>query len=98
MIAILAKEIEAKEAFFPTILPNILRAMLDGMKKFEKYTKKFNNDALNTDAKEFQENFENWVIDYIRRFMISMKNLSEVKNLKKLISPNDLIEIDYTSG
>ncbi len=53
MLAIISKEIENKEKFYPKVLPNILRAMIDGMRKFEKYSEKFKSDNLNADAKEF---------------------------------------------
>ncbi|EGR34205.1 small GTP-binding protein, putative [Ichthyophthirius multifiliis] len=98
MLAVIAREIQSKEIYYPKILPNILRAMMDGMKKFEKYTEKFKSDQLNADAKQFQENFENWVIDYLNRFMTFMKNLPEIKNIKKILSPNELIEVDFETG
>ncbi len=51
MLSIISREIENKENFYPKILPVILRAMIDGMRKFEKYSEKYKSESLNADAK-----------------------------------------------
>jgi hypothetical protein len=30
--------------------------------------------------------------------MAAIKNLPEIKNLKKILSPNDLMEVDFDNG
>ncbi|KAL4480130.1 hypothetical protein ABPG74_020646 [Tetrahymena malaccensis] len=98
MLAVIGKQIENKEAFYPRILPDILRAVTDGIKKFEKYQSKYKSEELNQHAKLFQENFEGWVIDFLNRFLTIIKNLPEIKNYKKLLSARDLIEVDSYTG
>lgn len=75
-----------------------MRAVTDGTKKFEKYKAKYKSEELNQSAKVFQENFEGWVIDFLNRFIVILKNLPEVKNYKKLLSARDLIEADPHTG
>lgn len=53
MLALLSLEVETKEAFFPQLLPEVLRAVTDGIKKFESYRAKFKSEDMNESAKVF---------------------------------------------
>lgn len=87
------RDISSKEKAFTTILPNILKALSDGISMMVTYFEKIiAKEQMDHNTHMYYLSFQDWMLDLVRRLLIDLKDLKEMKSTRQLLTINDIVE------